>query len=73
MDAHVFEAEIVFHKGFYRCSERDYSYVGTAFGIFEDLRFLSGQYSQRISTLTAAKVQLLVLLNETILRILSFA
>ena len=32
---------------------------------YEDLRFLSRQYSQRISTLTAAKVQLLSLLDET--------
>ena len=32
---------------------------------YEDLRFLSRQYSQRISTLTVAKVQLLSLLDET--------
>ena len=32
---------------------------------YDDLRFLSRQYSQRISTLTVAKVQLLCLLDET--------
>ena len=32
---------------------------------YDDLRFLSRQYSQRISTLTVAKVQLLRLLDET--------
>ena len=32
---------------------------------YEDLRFLSRQYGQRISTLTTAKVQLLSLLDET--------
>ena len=32
---------------------------------YDDLRFLSRQYSQRISTLTVAKVQLLSLLDET--------
>jgi transposase len=32
---------------------------------YEDLRFLSRQYSQRISTLTANKVQLLSLLDQT--------
>lgn len=32
---------------------------------YEDLRFLSRQYSQRMSTLTVAKVQLLSLLDET--------
>ena len=32
---------------------------------YEDLRFLSRQYSQRISALTVAKVQLLSLLDET--------